>query len=178
MARDPLPQPPNTPRPRGLTLIESAVTLALAALVVGMAVPGFATMQERERLRGVAAQLETDIMYARSLATARSDGVRLEFAGPRCWLLHDGAPGCSCDGPVPICEGRRVLRYENLGDTHPVQLLSNSGSLLFDPTRGTVTPTATVRLSLPSGPRLHLVVNLMGRVRRCSPDGLPGEAPC
>lgn len=170
--------PHRKPRPRGLTLIDSAVTLALAAVVVGLAVPGFATMQERERLRGVAAQLETDILYARSLAAARSDSVRLEFAGPRCWLLHDGAAGCTCDGLQPQCDGRRVLRYENLGDTHPVQLQANSDSLLFDPTRGTVTPTATVQLSLPSGPRLHLVVNLMGRVRRCSPDGLPGEAPC
>lgn len=170
--------PRHTPRPRGLTLIESAVTLALAAVVVGLAVPGFATMHDRERLRGVAAQLETDIQLARSLAAARSDSVRLEFSGPRCWLLHDGPAGCSCQGSTPVCDGRRVLRYENLGDTHPVQLQSNSASLVFDPTRGTVTPTGTVRLSLPSGPRLHLVVNLMGRVRRCSPDGLPGEAPC
>ncbi|MBK1689252.1 GspH/FimT family pseudopilin [Rubrivivax gelatinosus] len=169
---------PGPRRLRGMTLVESAVTVALAAVVLGLAVPGFATMHERERLRGVAAQLETDIMFARSLAAAQSASVRLEFDGAHCWLLHDGAAGCRCDGITPDCEGRSVLRYENLGPGHPVQVQSNSASMVFEPTRGTVTPTATVRLSLPSGPHLHLVVNLMGRVRRCSPDGLPGEVPC
>lgn len=169
---------PRPRRRRGLTLVESAVTLALAAVVVGLAVPGFAAIGEHERLRAVASALQTDIAFARSQAAAQSRTLRLEFAGPRCWLLHDGPAGCGCGPGAAACPGRLVLRQADLGAGHPVELRANVGSILFEPTRGTVTPTTTVRLSLPQGPRLHLVVNLMGRVRRCSPDGLPGEAAC
>ncbi|MBZ8141492.1 fimbrial assembly protein [Rubrivivax gelatinosus] len=166
-------------RERGLTLIESAVTVGIAAIVLGMAVPGFASLRERERLRAVAAQFETDVAFARSLAVTQSDTLRLEFGGARCWVLHDGPPGCSCgdDGALQ-CGERRVLRVMALGAEHPVQLRSNSRALAFDDLRGTVTPTATVRLSLPDGSQLNAVVNLMGRVRWCSPSGLPGYARC
>jgi type IV fimbrial biogenesis protein FimT len=59
-----------------------------------------------------------------------------------------------------------------------VQLRSNSGSILFDAVKGTVTPTATLRVTSSVG-ALHQVVNLMGRVRTCSPDGaLAGYARC
>ncbi|MBK1713708.1 GspH/FimT family pseudopilin [Rubrivivax gelatinosus] len=166
-------------RARGLTLIECAVSVGIAAVVLGMAAPGFASLRERERLRAVAAQLETDVAFARSLAVAQSDTLRLEFGGARCWVLHDGPPGCNCDADGRLeCGERRVLRVMVLGADHPVQLQSNSRAIAFDDLRGTVTPTATVRLSLPDGSQLNAVVNLMGRVRLCSPSGLPGYAAC
>jgi len=40
---------------------------------------------------------------------------------------------------------------------------------LFDPVRGTSTPTATVQLSARNGTAIHQVMNIMGRVRSCSP---------
>ena len=60
-----------------------------------------------------------------------------------------------------------------------LQVASNSGSMLFDPNRGTVTPTGTLRVQLQSGQALHQVVNIMGRVRACSPAGaVPGYPTC
>jgi type IV fimbrial biogenesis protein FimT len=50
-----------------------------------------------------------------------------------------------------------------------VRLKSNSRSVLFDPTRGTSTPTATVQLTARNGTAIHQVMNVMGRVRSCSP---------
>ena len=45
---------------------------------------------------------------------------------------------------------------------------------LFDPLHGTSTPTGTLRLVDAGGRAVHHVVNVMGRVRSCSP---PARAP-
>jgi type IV fimbrial biogenesis protein FimT len=51
--------------------------------------------------------------------------------------------------------------------------------MTFDPVKGTVTPTATLRVESKDGRALHQVVNLLGRIRTCSPGGkLPGEKTC
>jgi type IV fimbrial biogenesis protein FimT len=53
----------------------------------------------------------------------------------------------------------------------PVQVRSASKSLTFDPLKGTVTPTATLRVEGKDGRAIHQVINLLGRVRSCSPNG-------
>lgn len=51
--------------------------------------------------------------------------------------------------------------------------------MLFDGTRGTVSPTGTVRVIGSDGRALHKVVNVMGRVRTCSPQrSISGYRPC
>jgi type IV fimbrial biogenesis protein FimT len=60
-----------------------------------------------------------------------------------------------------------------------VDVRANSRSLLFDPMKGTVTPTATVQLHSRSGAVIHEIVNVMGRVRACSPaPALAGYKAC
>jgi type IV fimbrial biogenesis protein FimT len=48
---------------------------------------------------------------------------------------------------------------------------ANVASILFDPLHGTSTPTGTLRVVADSGRAVHHVVNIMGRVRTCSPAG-------
>jgi type IV fimbrial biogenesis protein FimT len=56
---------------------------------------------------------------------------------------------------------------------------SASKSITFDAVRGTVTPTATLRVEARDGRAIHQVVNLLGRVRSCSPLGrVGGERVC
>jgi type IV fimbrial biogenesis protein FimT len=43
--------------------------------------------------------------------------------------------------------------------------------------KGTVTPTASIQLRSAAG-QLRQVVNVMGRVRTCTPDGVPGYRAC
>jgi type IV fimbrial biogenesis protein FimT len=60
-----------------------------------------------------------------------------------------------------------------------VQVRSASRSVTFDPVRGTVTPTATLRVEARDGRAIHQVVNVLGRIRSCSPQGLAaGERAC
>jgi type IV fimbrial biogenesis protein FimT len=170
--------------PRGVSLIETAVVLAIVAVLVGAAAPGFQELRQRRQLEGVAAQLETDLQLARTEAVARNESVRVGFvqdtSGGSCYVLHTGpAGGCGCDAQgVSTCgAGAVVLRTVPLAAGFPVRLVSNSASILFDATKGTVTPTASIQLLSPVG-QLRQIVNVMGRVRSCSPDGVAGVRAC
>jgi type IV fimbrial biogenesis protein FimT len=64
-----------------------------------------------------------------------------------------------------------------------VTLRANVRSILFDGAKGTTTPTGTLRLIGRDGAAIHQIVNIMGRVRSCSPPQpsgarLPGYPPC
>lgn len=170
---------------RGLTLIECVVTLAIIVITLGAAIPSFTQARERRHLEGAAAQLATDIRHARSLAVSHGAPVRLrvqQTVHGSCYVVHTGAAGqCSCtgSGTSQCSSNARALRTVGFDAAGPVRVSSNSGSMLFDPDRGTVSPTGTLRLQLQSGPALHQVVNIMGRVRACSPAGvMAGYATC
>ena len=166
-------------RHRGLTLVEAAIVVALVAVIAGIALPEFRQLRARHQLDGAAAQLETDLMLARSEAVARAGAVRVEFttdAGGSCYVIHDGATGdCRCaSDALPVCSGgTRALRSVSFPPGGPVQVASRSASIVFDAVLGTVTPTATIRLVADLG-SVHQVVNIMGRVRSCVPA--PGRA--
>lgn len=169
---------------RGLTLIECVTAVAVLAVVLGAALPGFGQLRARQHLDGAAAQLETDLLLARSEAVARNESVRVAFgadAGSSCYVIHTGpAGGCRCDARAEaVCgPGTDLVRDVQFDARHPVQLRSHAASLLFDAVRGTVTPTATVRLDAAAG-TVHAIVNIMGRVRHCTPTpALPGYPLC
>jgi type IV fimbrial biogenesis protein FimT len=52
-------------------------------------------------------------------------------------------------------------------------------SVLFDPLHGTSTPAGTWRVIGTGGRAVHHVINVMGRVRSCSPQAaVPGYRAC
>ncbi len=159
-------------RQRGISILESSVALGITSLLVGLASPPLAAYKDQQQLKSIAAQLETDIVHVRSQAVAMNRTLRLHVAGPRCYVVHDGPPStCSCaaDGSATCGPGVRVLQTQQWPATSAVTLQANTASLGFDAIKGTVTPTATFKLSLPNGQRIHNVVNIMGRVRSCTP---------
>jgi type IV fimbrial biogenesis protein FimT len=171
-------------RSRGLTLVEAAIVVALVAVIAGIALPEFRQLRARHQLDGAAAQLETDLMLARSEAVARAGSVRVEFssdAGGSCYVMHDGATGdCRCaSDALPVCvAGANTLRSASFPLGGPVQVASRSSSIVFDAVLGTVTPTATIRVVGGIG-SVHQVVNIMGRVRSCVPaPGRSGYPTC
>jgi type IV fimbrial biogenesis protein FimT len=169
---------------RGLSLIEALMTLAVTAIALGAALPGFEAARERRHLDGVAAQLETDLQFTRSLAVARQRTLRISYgadAEGSCYVIHDGgADDCRCGSAGPVCRGAtQALRHVHLGPDAAVGLSANVRSMAFDADKGTVTPTGTVRIVGRDGRAVHQVVNLMGRVRSCSPaPALAGYRTC
>ena len=68
----------------------------------------------------------------------------------------------------------QLLRSEGLPANSGVLLTGLQRPVVFDGRKGTVTPTATLRLTARDGRAIHQVVNIMGRVRSCSPAGAVG----
>ncbi len=172
-------------RQQGITLIESMIVLLVLSIVIGVAVPSPQSLRQRAALLGTAAELETDVQFARSHARAINRTVRLslgEADGATCYMVHTGpAADCRCGGGRPaVCTGgSELLRAVTLDAKGDVQVRSVSRSVAFDPLKGTVTPTATLRVEARDGRAIHQVVNLLGRVRSCSPLGRSaGELAC
>lgn len=170
---------------RGVTLIEAAIVLAVTTIVASAAAPGLQRVIDARRLDGAATQLAADIQFVRTEAVARNEPLRLSFhaiATGSCYVIHTGAADqCSCaaSGPAQCSGGAREIRTVTLAATDRVGLQANAGSLLFDPLHGTSSPTGTLRLTGANNRAIHHIVNIMGRVRSCSPQAaVPGYRAC
>ena len=169
----------------GVSLVESVTVVAVAAILAGTAAPSLADFIGSRRLEGAATQLATDIQFVRTDAVARNQPLRIGFFSSSegsCYVVHSGAAGlCSCAATGSAeCSGDAVqIKTVQLPSRDKVGVSVNAASLVFDPLHGTVSPTATVRVVGPQGRAIHHVVNVMGRVRSCSPQGaMPGYRAC
>jgi type IV fimbrial biogenesis protein FimT len=158
-------------RQHGLSLVEMAATVAIAAILAGTAVPSLQDSGKRRVLQGTAAQLASDLQFARSEAIARNEGVRVGFhsaPGVACMVIHTGATtDCGCgDQGVAQCTGSAVLiKSSRFAVSSGVEVTANVSSMRFDSSLGTVTPAGTVKVSSASGPSVHHVVSMLGRLR-------------
>lgn len=171
---------------RGLSMVELLCVLAVLLVLLGGALPMLTDLRLGQRLQATAALLETDIHLARSTAIRSGQPVRLVVqalpSGSSCYMLHDGAgDACTCsdDGQARCEAGVQLLRSEGQPASAGVVLAALARPVVFDGRKGTVTPTATLRLAARDGRAIHQVVNIMGRVRSCTPGGgVGGLRPC
>ncbi len=170
---------------RGVTWVETCVVLAVLGVVSGAALPEMGKLLDARRLEGAAVQFATDVQFARSEAVARNQPVRLSVftsAQGTCYAVHTGQSNqCTCaDSGRAVCTGSaREIKTVSLPSSQGVTLAANSASVLFDPLHGTSTPAATFRIVGRQGPAIHQVINVMGRVRSCTPaGGVPGYPNC
>jgi type IV fimbrial biogenesis protein FimT len=161
---------------RGISLIESTVATAVVAVAAGTVGPGLMTLRTHQAVIGAAAEFETDVAQVRSLAVASGVTWRISFesvAGESCYVIHPVDSGdCRCLGqPAPVCaDGTPAYKRAAFARGTSVTLSANLRSMTFDGVKGTSTPAGTVRFVGRDGSALHQVVNVMGRVRSCSPD--------
>lgn len=171
---------------RGFTLLEAAATVAVLGIAIATAVPSLQRLLDGRRIDGVATQVAADLQLARSEAVARSQAVRVSFqpgpAGTTCYVIHTGPTGaCPCgSGESTACaspaEHIKTARFDG---PDRVSVEANVGSLMFDATHGTSSPAGTVRVIGAQGRAVHQVVNLMGRIRSCSPqNAVSGYRSC
>ena len=183
--RPPSPQRRQPPQ-RGLTLIEACVTLAVLATIATSAAPSLRNLIDARRLDGAASQLGHDLQFARGTAIARYQRVRFSVYGAvngSCYVIHTGnIDQCACgpgDQPAACRDGAIQIKAVRWRDADRVTLQSNVTSILFDPLHGTSTPTGTLRVIGADGREVRQIVNVMGRVRACSPQGsVPGYRSC
>jgi type IV fimbrial biogenesis protein FimT len=169
---------------RGITLVELAVVLALIAIIVGIALPSYAAAIERQRLRGVADELEFDTRWARGAAQAAGRPLRLTVqsnAAATCYVVHSGdRDDCDClsgAGTTSCQGGAQAFKTVYLPSSAPIHLKTNNRSMQFEPRRGVVTPTASIEVVTRHGDSIRKIVAITGRVRSCSPSGSVSGVP-
>ena len=143
---------------RGVTMIEACITLAIAGILAGSALPSFKESLDKRRVEGLSSEVGTDLRYARSEAVRRRAGV----------LLQPASDGYSISsGSVLI---KSVTFTSGLNFTE-------STVITFDQLRATSTP-ATMDLRNAAG-TMRVRVSAMGRVALCAPGGnLSGYTAC
>ncbi|HRH87956.1 MAG TPA: GspH/FimT family pseudopilin [Rubrivivax sp.] len=155
-------------RARGFTIIELMVVIALVGVLIALVAPSLRGMVSAQRVRGVNAELVTDLQYARSEAARRNRDVRVAFRAASsltCYVLYvqaDGLPvedpelvnggGAKCDcgrsgapgDPVCISEpGREEIKTVRVPRSSGVTLgvTSDDGPILaFGRTAGRLVP--------------------------------------
>jgi len=172
---------------RGVSLVESMMVVAILVITLAAAAPGFHQAWIHRHLDGAAAQLETDLHYARSMAVTQRRNLRLTFFEDQhgsCYVVHGGsstACTCSAQRGASCTDPGNLIRVQSFAADGPLRLRANVRSMVFDATKATVTPAATLRLVGATASEIQVVVNIMGRVRNCSTgavEAVRGYRPC
>jgi len=180
--------PQATRAPRGFTLIELMVVVALVAVVMTLVGPSVRDLLAAQRVQGINAELVTDLQFARSEAVRRNRPILVRFAtnaDMTCYVIYTEAaigrcncllaPGTACSG------GFEEIKTVQLPKTLRVELAASSSvaSIVgFEPLSGISRP-GDFRVDLASTVRgaLRTSVNAAGRPAVCSPDGSMRQVP-
>ncbi len=154
----------------GLTVIELMITMAVAALVLGFAIPAFNGLINQNQMTSQVNSLVLAINYARSEA-AKTGGVVSVQAVDDSDTSNEWGPGfCVVPGNPGNCTGNDVLRrFSPSGDItfNGTSAFDGLGTLSFN-SRGMMIGGAAGDLQVcgpdkRSDPGRELTVNLVGR---------------
>ena len=155
----------------GFTLTELIVTVAIVGIIASIAVPSFARMVERYRLKEVAEGLKSDLMWMRTETIKRSCNLKVAI-DKDAWSYTIFRTAGTCDCPVGggNCNDKVVNGSEFTGVS-----MSSASAPLFDFRRGTAFTGNAILDS--TNYHVKVVVAPTGRVRICNisgSTGLPG----
>lgn len=170
----------------GLTLIEVAIAVAIAAILGALTLPSFSAILQQRRLAAAAGALAADIGEARQEAIRRRADVELRFGaegGRWCWTISpagvpddaaaDARPDCAPPAAAPTL--KRVGAVD-----HPGITLVETRNMRLAPDGAAVSLDApSVVLSNPRGEQVRVRLSRLGRATICALNTpLTGMSPC
>lgn len=178
-------------------MVELMVVIAVVGILLSVAAPSLIDLLNRRRVQAVAAELSTDLAYARAEAGLRPTNLLVKFNGSgsmSCYsIIIDKFQGvCDCTlGQGNACTGKRLEVKTtqvpaNIGvSVTPIPPELGWGSMSantmkFNSPQMTAEPADfSIAVKGNRGSELQVQVNAMGRVRICSPNNsMPGVDPC
>lgn len=176
------------------TLIELMVVVAVLGVILTLAAPSFFDYLLMQRLRGVHAQVVTDMQLARSEAVARNTVMRVHFrsdANATCYTIYTSvfnSRRCDCllgAGAACTLGGTVEVKTESVPRSRRVTVVIPTGqpnAFAFDPVTGGLlnipqdfpsSPlnSASIATSIDTPRALHVVLNRTGRPTVCAPAG-------
>ncbi len=188
---------------RGISLIELMVVIAVLGIVLTIAGPNFADYIYRKRVEGVAAELVTDIQLLRSQALMKpSATVRNELgvasalnatirigtgSSQACYILfwEVASHGCTCSRPPgDACPFKKFaeIKTVHMPKANALKVTTETAdrSGRFQAGTPTFAPNGfAVTISGDRSGSLRVLVDGLGRVSTCTPDGgIPNYAVC
>lgn len=191
---------------RAFTIIELIVAIAVAGVLLAIAGPSFRDFILLQRLKGINAQIVTDLQFARAEATARGMMVTFRLGTPSadsaqsCYVIFadpTAPPSQNCDchrAPALRCQGNAVeIRTVTVPVGDGVTLsrpAAQADRFSFDPIAGGILlpivevgagdgTAFAVGAAVNTERSLRTVVGLSGRPTVCSPSGsIMSEPAC
>lgn len=174
-------------RQHGFSIIEAMVVVAIVAILATVAVPSFIELIGKQRLKGAASVLYGDLQYARSEAVQRNIPVTVTFTAGNsatwCYIIHTVVTGTTCTcGASGSCTGsavnlKNVSGADSSGVTMALALTGGATEIPFEPRQGMATTSGNITLTGINSLQVQNQVNLLGRVRLCSPGGAVSGYP-
>lgn len=162
----------------GFTLIELMLTIVVLAILLAIAVPSFTSQFQKQRLKGAAERLVSEIQFARNEAVGSNNEilVNAQSGGGTNWCIglgvaNPGGSECDCDAGTN-CQINGEDRLVEADDYNGVTMTAVDTTIRFDTVRGL--PDGAVPdfdFDGEDGNRVGVRVNPVGRVSICSPSG-------
>lgn len=173
MHRTAAPTALRSGRTSGFTLIELMLGIVVLAILLALAVPSFTSQFQKQRLKGAAERLVSELQFARSEAVGANQDILVNVQGGADWCIGvSSEAACDCNAVPGSCliEGnQRVVTGTEFKD---VSMGAVNTTVTFDSVRGLPDGAAPDFLfDGENGKRIQVAVNQLGRTSMCSPAG-------
>lgn len=173
-------------RSRGFTLVELVVTLAVLGIILGIAIPSFASWLLKLQIRNAGESVLHGLQLARSEAIKRNGAVTLTLTGGTGWTItQTDSAGTTTDIQArPSGEGSQAASItitSPSGTVFPFAMTFGSLGRLTNPAAGvTLSAVGTAGADCTAaGPESCLVVQVSagGQIRMCDPSPAKYSTP-